>query len=89
MASSIPLESRMTLVGGTFLALILFFSFSALYRTAAIIRAGSVQKEKLHRQPKVTIQLPICNEGNVITRLLEAVCAIDYPQEKMEIQRAL
>tara|TARA_B100001057_G_scaffold494596_1_gene591525 strand:+ start:22442 stop:23944 length:1503 start_codon:yes stop_codon:yes gene_type:complete len=36
--------------------------------------------------PRVTIQLPVFNEMHVVDRLLEAVAALDYPQEKMEIQ---
>ena len=36
--------------------------------------------------PRVTIQLPIYNEQFVIDRLIEAICAIDYPQDKLEIQ---
>jgi len=36
--------------------------------------------------PRVTVQLPIFNEQFVIDRLLEAVCAMDYPREKLEIQ---
>jgi len=36
--------------------------------------------------PHVTIQLPIFNEQFVIDRLIEAVCAMDYPNDKLEIQ---
>jgi cellulose synthase/poly-beta-1,6-N-acetylglucosamine synthase-like glycosyltransferase len=36
--------------------------------------------------PRVTIQLPIFNEQFVIDRLVEAVCAMDYPSDKLEIQ---
>jgi cellulose synthase/poly-beta-1,6-N-acetylglucosamine synthase-like glycosyltransferase len=36
--------------------------------------------------PRVTIQLPIFNEQFVVDRLVEAVCALDYPREKLEIQ---
>jgi cellulose synthase/poly-beta-1,6-N-acetylglucosamine synthase-like glycosyltransferase len=36
--------------------------------------------------PRVTIQLPIYNEQFVIDRLLEAVCAMEYPREKLDIQ---
>ncbi len=36
--------------------------------------------------PQVTVQLPIFNEQFVIDRLIEAVCAMDYPREKFEIQ---
>ena len=36
--------------------------------------------------PLVTVQLPIFNEQFVIDRLIAAVCAMDYPREKLEIQ---
>ena len=36
--------------------------------------------------PVVTIQLPLYNEMYVADRLIEAVCAIEYPRELVEIQ---
>ena len=36
--------------------------------------------------PLVTVQLPIFNEQFVIDRLIEAVCAMEYPREKLDIQ---
>jgi len=36
--------------------------------------------------PTITVQLPIFNERYVVDRLLAAVAALDYPQEKLEIQ---
>jgi len=36
--------------------------------------------------PKVTIQLPIYNELYVVERLVEAVCKIRYPKDKLQIQ---
>jgi cellulose synthase/poly-beta-1,6-N-acetylglucosamine synthase-like glycosyltransferase len=36
--------------------------------------------------PRVTIQLPMYNEQFVIDRLIEAVCGMEYPREKLEIQ---
>lgn len=35
--------------------------------------------------PSVTVQLPIYNEKYVAKRLVEAVCHMDYPKEKMRI----
>ena len=35
--------------------------------------------------PSVTIQLPIYNEKYVAQRLVDAVCMMDYPKEKMKI----
>jgi cellulose synthase/poly-beta-1,6-N-acetylglucosamine synthase-like glycosyltransferase len=36
--------------------------------------------------PRVTIQLPTFNEMYVLERLIDAVCEIDYPLDKLEIQ---
>ena len=36
--------------------------------------------------PVVTIQLPLYNEMYVVDRLLDAVCQIEYPRERLEIQ---
>src|SRR5688572_2193835 len=36
--------------------------------------------------PVVTIQLPIFNEMYVADRLIDAVCEIDYPKDRLEIQ---
>jgi cellulose synthase/poly-beta-1,6-N-acetylglucosamine synthase-like glycosyltransferase len=40
----------------------------------------------LNPLPAVTIQLPLYNEMYVADRLIESVCAIDYPRELLEIQ---
>ncbi len=42
--------------------------------------------EVIDEWPVVTIQLPIYNEMYVVDRLVDAVCAIDYPQDRLEIQ---
>jgi cellulose synthase/poly-beta-1,6-N-acetylglucosamine synthase-like glycosyltransferase len=36
--------------------------------------------------PLVTIQLPIYNEKYVAARLINAICKLDFPKERMEIQ---
>jgi cellulose synthase/poly-beta-1,6-N-acetylglucosamine synthase-like glycosyltransferase len=36
--------------------------------------------------PVVTVQLPLYNEMHVASRLVESVCALDYPRELLEIQ---
>ncbi len=36
--------------------------------------------------PVVTVQLPIYNEKYVAARLIDAVCLLDYPEDKLEIQ---
>lgn len=37
-------------------------------------------------EPVITVQLPIYNEQFVVERLLEGVCALDWPREKLEVQ---
>ncbi|ACD83577.1 cellulose synthase family protein [Candidatus Methylacidiphilum infernorum] len=74
------------------LALVLFIY--GIYRMSLILRLwmGSHRDKKaptdalFYTYPEVTIQLPIYNEKSVVERLLHAVCKIDYPKNKMEIQ---
>jgi cellulose synthase/poly-beta-1,6-N-acetylglucosamine synthase-like glycosyltransferase len=51
------------------------------YRSAKQPPLGAIEK-----YPVVTVQLPIYNEKYVVSRLIEASCAIIYPKEKLEIQ---
>jgi cellulose synthase/poly-beta-1,6-N-acetylglucosamine synthase-like glycosyltransferase len=41
---------------------------------------------KWEELPQVTVQLPIFNEQYVVDRLVDAVCRMEYPREKLEIQ---
>src|SRR5678816_1981642 len=45
-----------------------------------------VPKAQFAELPVVTIQLPLYNEMYVVDRLVDAVCRIDYPRERLEIQ---
>lgn len=36
--------------------------------------------------PRVTVQLPIFNEQFVVDRLVESICKLDYPHDKLDIQ---
>ena len=38
------------------------------------------------RLPHLTVQLPLFNELYVAGRLIDAVCALDYPRDRLEIQ---
>lgn len=54
---------------------------------SAILKKRSQKQEKLPKNlPNVTIQLPLYNEKYVIKRLLDAVSAMDYPKELLEVQ---
>src|SRR5687768_4945894 len=45
-----------------------------------------VPKGKLTSQPRVTVQLPIYNEMYVVERLIESVCALNWPKDLLEVQ---
>jgi len=51
-------------------------------------RKNKVTEPKSHFTdlPRVTIQLPIFNEQYVVDRLVESICAIDYPRDRLDIQ---
>lgn len=54
-----------------------------------------IKHDRLHPKPQpelnghlpiVTIQLPLYNEQYVVERLIDCICELDYPKEKMQIQ---
>jgi cellulose synthase/poly-beta-1,6-N-acetylglucosamine synthase-like glycosyltransferase len=63
-----------------------------LYRGFLIVRYFMHPKEdpqpdkRFPEEPVVTVQLPIFNEKFVVERLLDAVCAFDWPRDKLEVQ---
>jgi len=52
------------------------------------LRRRTKPPEKLNEKdlPFVTIQAPIYNEGDLPIRLIEAICALNYPKDKYELQ---
>ncbi|HEX7961347.1 MAG TPA: glycosyltransferase, partial [Terriglobales bacterium] len=42
--------------------------------------------QKFAELPRVTVQLPIFNEQFVVDRLVDAICRLDYPKDKLDIQ---
>lgn len=44
------------------------------------------RRPSLEDAPMVTVQLPVFNELYVVERLIDAVCAMEYPRDRLEIQ---
>ncbi|MBT5403532.1 MAG: glycosyltransferase, partial [Crocinitomicaceae bacterium] len=70
-----------------FLFFILLYSLMELnllfiYLFKAEKRVDSVMKEL----PYVTIQLPVYNEMYVVERLIDSICKLNYPKNRLEIQ---
>jgi cellulose synthase/poly-beta-1,6-N-acetylglucosamine synthase-like glycosyltransferase len=49
-------------------------------------RKRQVPELPLALLPTVTVQLPLYNEKYVARRLIDAVCRMDYPKNKMQVQ---
>jgi cellulose synthase/poly-beta-1,6-N-acetylglucosamine synthase-like glycosyltransferase len=49
-------------------------------------RADETPRARFPGPPVVTVQLPIFNERFVVERLLESVCRIDWPIDRLEVQ---
>jgi cellulose synthase/poly-beta-1,6-N-acetylglucosamine synthase-like glycosyltransferase len=64
------------------------FSVEALYLVYKYLRGRQKKKSRpaVSHFPTVTIQLPIYNEVYVARRLITAVCELEYPKDKLEIQ---
>jgi cellulose synthase/poly-beta-1,6-N-acetylglucosamine synthase-like glycosyltransferase len=64
------------------------FSVEALYLVYKYLQGRKKKKlqPSVDHFPQVTIQLPIYNEVYVAKRLIRAVCELEYPKDKLEIQ---
>jgi len=71
------------ILGALFIFGLNFFYFSYL---ALKHRGPDRAAPPLTDYPQVTVQLPIYNEKYVARRLIDAVCQLDWPREKLEIQ---
>ncbi len=69
--------------------LLFVYSMGQLHLTFAYLKAHKKKKNPtpmLEDFPFVTVQLPVYNEKYVIERLIDSVCQLDYPNDKLEIQ---
>lgn len=73
---------------GVGLLVICTFSVEQLY--LALLYRGKKRKQEtftpLTTYPTVTVQLPVYNEKYVVERLVNCICNLDYPKDKLEIQ---
>ena len=72
------------------LAYVTVYCFVQLYLLVAYLRgrraAQPTVTPELPHWPAVTVQIPLYNERYVATRIIDAVCAFDYPRELLQIQ---
>lgn len=69
------------------LSYITLFSLTQLYLAIYALQSKHYPvKKNLLEYPLITLQLPVYNEKYVVTRLIESICALNYPKNLMQIQ---
>lgn len=69
--------------------MLFIYSMGQLHLTFAYLKASKKRDTKtpeIDNYPFVTIQLPIYNEQYVVERLIDTICKLEYPKDKLEIQ---
>jgi len=80
------------LLGGIYILALTVITVYCLLQFELLLRFYRKKDKKYQAMPEmndyplVTVQLPIFNEQYVAERLIDQVCALDYPREKLEIQ---
>ncbi len=75
------------LIALLFITVYTLFEFQLLFTYLKRIKIiKSYAPEAVKEWPIVTIQLPLFNELYVVERLIDDICKIDYPADKLEIQ---
>lgn len=80
------------LVTGTYLGLMAMIGLYGMHRYWLVYLFGRHRRicprpgERYADLPRVTVQLPIFNEGSVVQRIIDAACEIDYPRERLQVQ---
>jgi len=81
------LETGLVVLYGLCLVFMLGFSLTQWQLTRLARRAIPLPAPPAPAEwPRVTVQLPLYNEPNVVARLLDAVAALDYPADRLRIQ---
>ena len=84
-----PLETLILAAYFFVLIILAVYGWHRYYLVFLYMRNRGVEPQpprQLDELPAVTIQLPLFNEMYVADRLIESVCAIEYPRERVEIQ---
>lgn len=66
--------------------LLFYVSMEFILLLFAVFSKKRSEQKTLTEYPKVCIQLPLYNEKYVVERLIDVVCQMDYPKDRLEIQ---
>ncbi len=80
------------IIVGIYFLILAILSFYGLHRYVMVFLFNRYRnkpnppKARFEELPRVTVQLPSYNEMYVIERVIDAVCAFDYPKDLLDIQ---
>lgn len=81
-----------TMVVGAYFGVLAILAFYGFHRYLMVFlfnrnrKHGAVPKEEFRELPRVTVQVPCYNEMYVAERVIDAVCALEYPRDRLDIQ---
>jgi len=90
--ASLDLQLLRWPVTGAYVFLLMLIGLYGLHRYWLVYLFGRHHKHRPRPQvryaqvPRVTVQLPMFNEGLVAHRIIDAACRIDYPTDRLQIQ---
>lgn len=77
-------------VGGLYLLVVAGLTFYGLHRSILLARyrrpSPAPPTSGFSALPAVTVQVPMFNEAPVAQRVIDAVCQLDYPPKRLQIQ---
>ncbi len=79
------MELALTILYFVLSVLLLPYGYNCFFMVYASRKYGAREGEPVRNHPMVTVQLPIYNERYVAPRLIEAVCGLDWPRDRLEI----
>lgn len=65
--------------------LIMAYTMNFYYLAVVSSRRAAVERRESADEPSVTVHLPIYNERYVAARLIDAVCRLDYPRDRLRV----
>jgi cellulose synthase/poly-beta-1,6-N-acetylglucosamine synthase-like glycosyltransferase len=68
-----------------FTLLLIPYAYNCFYLIWRSTKYTAPPTKEIIDHDKITVQLPIYNEKNVIERLIDAVCEMDWPRDKLQI----
>ena len=92
MAETLSLETWRVPLTVSYILLLLLIGVYGVHRYWLVFTYNKHRRNiprprnRFETLPRVTVQLPMFNEGSVAERIIDAACELDYPRELLQVQ---